>query len=662
MVRRTFDAHAELYCRRHHGPSSRLGAAIGKAQGTVSVPLPNSREHTVPHDLAIFLLAFSLFLVVRSWPFSELYANGAQLHVQTFNVRDYGAKGDSRVSTSGSMEKGSSTLICLDCSLSENDIGKKVYVYGASSAPYALSLDSTIRGVPSPTSAILEGPATQSTSGALVQLVGTNDTKAILAGRAAACAAATASNPAVLLFPRGGVYTLNGRVIEPCSNLRVTGSGTILQVNLNAGRATGQGAPVIVFPGSPTGRFCNGGIMTAESNVLRYGSQGDKPCNFTPADVGSRVVVAYAGQDYLPLYATIKNYVSNTQVNLDRPARTAVPVTNSGFGKVGTLVEIAATPIENVEIDHLTLMNVTTAYPPGRTLGIGIVALGADSSSVKQGVRVHDLTVMTASINCLGGNNGVLDQYEFEHNTLIGCADASMYVAGWNSRGSVSNNTIENGDFPGVPAQTIGRVLYTGILVKGASNVTFADNTIRINAILAGIAFGDWPQFRDRVQNNNIAVSAQEKSAIGIEGNTGDHILLTGNRIECQAPQGRGIWFYSKAVSNVEATGNVIRSCQVGIKVDGTGSGVGPASVKLKGNNIYGCREGIRLENVGGINVVENNRLSGCSGDLPWLVLDSQAGSVTYFTADNVTDDTNPMRPKFDSSVRRLPTSETSPR
>jgi parallel beta-helix repeat protein len=268
---------------------------------------------------------------------------------------------------------------------------------------------------------------------------------------------------------------------------------------------------------------------------------------------------------------------------------------------------------------------------------------------------------MTASINCLGGINGVLDQYEFKHNTLIGCADASMYVAGWNSRGIVSNNTIENGNFPGLPAQTIGRVLYTGILVKGASNVTFAYNTIRINAILAGIIFGDWPQFRDRVQNNNIAVFAQGKSAIGIEGNTGDHILLIGNQIECQAPQGRGIWFYSKAVSNVEATGNVIRRCQVGIKIDGTGSGVGPASVKLKGNNIYGCREGIRLENVGGINVVENNRLSGCSGDLPWLVLDSQADSVTYFTADNVTDDSDPIPPKFDQSVRRLPTGAGSP-
>jgi hypothetical protein len=645
------------------GPGSGLGAAIGKAPGMVSVSLPKSRERTVPHELAIILIlvAFSLFLIVRPWPFSQLYANDAQIQAQTFNVKDYGAKGDSRVSTSGSMENGSFTLMCPDCSLSNNDIGKKVYVYGASSAPYALSLGSTIRGVSSPTSAVLAGPATQSTSGALVQLVRTNDTKAILAARAAACAAATPSNPAVLLFPTGGVYNLDGKVIEPCSNLRITGSGTILQVNLATGPAAGQGAPVIVFPASSTGRNCTGGTMMPDSNVLRYGSQGDGPCNFTPADVGSRVVVAYADQNYLPLYATIRNYVSNTQVILDRSAQTAVPVTNSGLGKVGTLVEIGATPIANVEIDHLTLMNVSTDYPPGHTLGIGIVAFGADRSSLKQNVRVHDLIVMTASINCLGGINGILDQYEFRHNTLIGCADASMYVAGWNSRGIVSNNTIENGNFPGLPAQTIGRVLYMGILVKGASNVTFADNTIRINAILAGIAFGDWPQFRDQVQNNTIVVSAQGKSAIGIEGNTGDHILLIGNQIECHAPQSRGIWFYSKAVSNVEAVGNVIRSCLIGVKFDGTGSGVGPSGLKLKGNNIYGCREGIRLENVGGINVVENNRLSACSGAVPWLVLDSQASSVTYFAADNATDDSNLMPPRFDQSVRRLPKGTSPP-
>jgi hypothetical protein len=597
------------------------------------------------NNIALVEVTFSLLLVVWPWPLSQLHANGAQIQAQTFNVKDYGAKGDSRVSMLGAMENGSFTLMCPDCSFRNEDVGKQVYVYGAT----------TIREVPSPTSAILAAPAMQFTSGALVQLVGTNDTRAILAARAAACAAATPSNPAVLLFPTGGVYTLNANVIEPCSNLRVTGSGTILQVNLNAGSALGQGAPVIVFPGSSTGRFCTGGTMSPDSNVLQYGSQGDRPCNFTPADVGSPVVVVYAGQDHLPLYATIKNYVSNTQVNLDRPAQTAVPVTNSGFGKVGTLVEIGTTPIANVEIDHLTLMNVTMAYPPGATLGVGIVAFGANTSSVKQNVRVHDLTVMTASINCLGGVNGVLDQYEFRQNTLIGCADASMYVAGWNSRGIVSDNTIVNMNFPGLAPNAIGRVLFTGILVKNASNVTFANNTIHIDTVEGGILFGDWPQFHDQVQNNTITLSSPGRTVVGIGGNTGDHILITGNQIECQAPLGRGIWFYSKAVSNLEVTGNAIRNCPEGIRVDGTGSGVGPAGLKLKSNNIYGCREGVRLEHLGGVNVVENNKLSGCSRDLPWLVRDSQSGSVTYFTADNATDDSNPTRPKFDQSVRLLP-------
>jgi len=615
-----------------------------------SVSLCKSPARMVRHVLAVILVVSSLVLAARPRPLAHIYRDGAQLPAQTFNVKKYGAKGDSRVSTRGSMDSGSATLMCPGCTFTNADVGRTVYIYGASSAPYALSLGTTIRGVLSSSSAILATSATQSTSSALVQIVGSDDTRAILAARDAACAAATPSNPAVLLVPSGGVYTLDGTVIEPCSNLRITGSGTILQVNLAAGSAAGQGGPVIVFPGSSTGRFCTGGTMRSGSNLLRYGSQGDRPCNFTRADVGSGVVVVYASQNYLPLYATIRNYVSNTQVLLDRSAQNAVPVTNSGFGKVGTLVEIGATPIQNIEIDHLTLMNVSTAYPPGRTLGVGIVAFGADSSSFKQNVRVHDLTVVTASINCLGGNNGVLDQYSFEHNRLIGCADASMYVAGWNSRGTVSNNTIENVHFPGLAPNAIGRVLQVGILVKGASNVTFANNTIHIDTGEGGIMFGDWPQFRNQVQNNIITLASPGNVVVGIAGNSGDHILLTGNQIECQAP-GRGIWFYSNAVSNIEATGNVIRNCTAAIKFDGTGSGVGPVGLKLKGNYIYQCGDGIRLESVGGVNVVENNKLSGCSG-LPWIVVGSQSGSATYFTPDNATD--NATLPKFDNSVHRL--------
>jgi hypothetical protein len=624
------------------------------------VSLPKVPERT----LTFIVLGFTVFLIVLCYSVFQLHADVPQRPAHTFNVKDYGAKGDSRVSTRGSMEYGSSILMCPDCSFTSNDVGKKVYVYGSSSAPDALSLGTVVRGVLSPTLATLAAPSGQSTSAALVQLVGTDDTEATLAARNAACIAATASNPSVLFFPAGGVYTLNGKVIEPCSNLRITGSGTILQININAGSAAGQGSPVIVFPGSSTGRFCTGGTMTAGSNILRYGSAGDTPCNFTRADVGTGVVVSYADRNYLPLYTEITKYVSKTQVMLGRPAQTAVPVTHSGLGRVGTLVEINGSPITNVEIDHLVLMNVSTAYPPGRTLGIGIVAFGADSSSFKRNVRVHNVTVMTASINCLGGNNGVLDEYEFQQNTLIGCADASMYVAGWNSRGNISRNTIQNVNFPGLAPNTMARMLQMGILVKNASNVIFADNIVNIDTGEAGMMFGDWPQFLNQVQNNTIRLTSPGNAVVGIGGNTGDHLLLRGNQIECRAAVGKGIWFYSNAVSNIEATGNVIRNCTAGIKFDGTGSGLGPANLKLKGNYIYGCGDGIRFENVGGRNVVENNKLSGCSGNgFPWFVVGSQTGSVTYFTMDNDTDTTHATTSaKFDNSVHRVPIGASVPR
>lgn len=618
-------------------------------------PVAGSVVHVTPrteHLHAVFSGIVLIGLTVVSTLSCAYITRSQETH--TFNVKDYGAEGDSRVSNQGRISAGSKTLSCSDCAFTSADVGKKVYVYGASAARHALSLGSNIQAVTSSTTAVLANVATNTTKNALVQIVGHDDTRSIVAASRAACRAATSSAPAVLTFPAGGVYTLIGEVIEPCSNLRITGPGTILQAKVSEDRAAGQGTSVIVFPRSRKGRVCQGGTMDAGSEVLRYGKQGNQPCNFNPADVGSTAVVVFAGENYLPLYARIKEYISDTEVILDQAAGTSVPVTTFGLGKVGTVVEIGVSPITNVEIDHLTLMNVTTAYPPDRALGIGIVALGADALSVKRWVRVHDLTVITASINCLGGINGVLDDYSFQRNTLIGCADAAIYVSGYSSRGEISNNTIDNIEFPGVPPEVIGRVLQMGILVKDTSNVSFVHNTIRINTGEAGIMFGDFPQFFDQVYGNTITVSSKSNAVLGIGGNTGEHLLLLGNNIECQAARGKGIWFYSQAVKDLEAVRNVIRNCTAAIKFDSTGGDLGPADLELVENSIHGCRDGIRLEEVGGINKIFGNDLKGCAGaGVPWLVTGSQNGSVTYFTADNATD--NSASPRWDESVHQLP-------
>ena len=589
---------------------------------------------------------------------STAHAMHSNQHAASFDVRRYGAKGDSRLSSQGLIAAGSNVLRCVDCSFSAADTGRKIYIYGASNAPEALSLASSIRAVTDPATATLADAATQSTSGTLVQIIGFDDTKAVLLARNAACrTGATGSDFVSLLFPPG-VYAID-KQIEPCSNLRLTGGGTILRTTVMQGAAAGQGSSVIVFPRSPTGRWCGGGTMTPGSNVLTYGPQGDRPCNFSPADVGSRVVVQYAGPKYLPLYASIAKYVTPTEVILDQPAATPVPVTNSGFDKVGTFLQIGTTPITHVEIDHLTLMNVSTAYPEHATLGVGIVAFGADPSSFKQNVRVDNVKILTASINCLGGNNGFLDQFWFANNTLTGCADAAMYVAGFNSRGLVANNEIENIDFPGLPPQVIGRVLHTGILIKNASNVTFENNTININAIQAGIVFGDHPQFLDRIENNHIKVMAQYRAALGIKGNTGKQLVISGNHIECHGQTSLGVMFYSNAVSDVEVTGNDIQNCGNGIKFEARNSQLGPSSLKIKNNYIAHCQDGIRFEHVGGVNALEDNTLSGCAG-IPWLVMDSQKGSITYFSADNLTLG-NGNVPFFDHSVKRLPKGGKAP-
>jgi hypothetical protein len=259
---------------------------------------------------------------------------------------------------------------------------------------------------------------------------------------------------------------------------------------------------------------------------------------------------------------------------------------------------------------------------------------------------------MTASVNCLGGNNGFLDQFWFESNTLIGCADAAIYVAGWSSRGVVSNNTIENVDFPGLSPEIIGRVLHTGILVKNTSNVVFENNTININAIQAGINFGDHVQFLDRVQNNQINVTAQYHAALGIEGNNAQQLVISGNQIECHGQQSLGVLFYSNAVKDVQVTNNEIRNCNNGIKFEARHTGAGPTNIKVTSNDIITCQDGVRFEGLGGVNVMEDNHLHGCAG-LPWLVMDSQNGSITYFSAGSATGGSEKL-PFFDRSVKRV--------
>src|ERR1700674_3559805 len=114
--------------------------------------------------LVVIVLALNLLLAARSWSLSSLYTNGPQLPPQSFNVQDYGAKGNSsHVSTRGSMNSGSATLTCPDCYFSNADVGKKVYIYGASSAADALSLGSNIQSIQSSTSATLATPATRTT-------------------------------------------------------------------------------------------------------------------------------------------------------------------------------------------------------------------------------------------------------------------------------------------------------------------------------------------------------------------------------------------------------------------------------------------------------------------------------------------------------------------
>ncbi|MBV9765048.1 MAG: hypothetical protein JOZ48_09415 [Acidobacteriaceae bacterium] len=323
------------------------------------------------------------------------------------------------------------------------------------------------------------------------------------------------------------------------------------------------------------------------------------------------------------------------------------PAVNQTDGLPVLLIGVRGTRTSNIEIDHLRLTNAGTEIH-NSVNGNGIITFV--DGAIADNYKLHDLRVETSS-RC-GINSGAISNgYEIYENYVEGGLHG-FYIAGDGTNGYIHDNHLVNTRYLRHQFNS------EGIAIKNQKNCRIIHNTVE--GYRWGILIPDWPSKHVSVDNNTVTVSSEAGNVLGIAGNNGSEIVISNNQVECQS-RGMGLWFYTNRLSNIEATRNTIKNCLTGIKFDGTATGTGPANLKLKENAISGCTDGIRMESVGGVNVVQTNKQTGCSG-MPWLVTSSPNGTVTYFSQDNTFENTARPKSSFDGSVRQVQKSEIPPR
>jgi hypothetical protein len=165
------------------------------------------------------------------------------LHITDFDVRNYGAKGDTRYVTDAVLTNTSTTVTSATAAFTAADVGKVVYAI-EDTVPGTVRLPvGTIVTVNSATSITASIAATLDDTGAWLVL-GTDDTTAIQAAAAAAFAAVGKT----LYFPAGGYM-----ITAPIGDFR-----TEVQPEKSAPSIVGEGSGVTQFFLHPSFAFTNG--------------------------------------------------------------------------------------------------------------------------------------------------------------------------------------------------------------------------------------------------------------------------------------------------------------------------------------------------------------------------------------------------------------------
>lgn len=144
------------------------------------------------------------------------FTNSGKVKQTVYNVRDYGAKGDTNSTLDGAITSGTAILTSATASFTTSDVGKLVSVRGAGSGGTTLS--STVQSFTNSTTVVLTNNALTTVTGAILYY-GSNDTSAIQAA-----INAIPSNGGCLFFP-GGRYLITTGLNITGQNIHVEGQG-----------------------------------------------------------------------------------------------------------------------------------------------------------------------------------------------------------------------------------------------------------------------------------------------------------------------------------------------------------------------------------------------------------------------------------------------------
>jgi hypothetical protein len=508
-----------------------------------------------------------------------------------------------------------------------------------------VALYTSISSVIAPSTVVLAAPATQTVTSAMVQIVGhTDNYRPIQNTVSAACAKATPTNPSTVSFP-AGTYGHAGSIAIPngCShlNLVATGRVVLLDTTILSNNPTkpgfGQGATVLALGyytarGRGTNLLTNKTSISSGSNILKCGSG----CSFTVADIGQPLYLQYAGPSGLPLWTTITGVSGSPgggvypAVILANNAQTSLPLTPQGIA--GPAVVFGYQVMQDIDIGGINFQNIGFWFHPGfTTIGIPLVALGADAQVVKQGLKFHDSTLVSATNGCIA-NNGPNDQFLIENITCLGMTDVAFYMSGFHSNGTVKNTIVDNTQYP-FPKTA----LTEAFLLKGNSNTSIESPVVRCHCLVHLFNVGDYANFNNTISGADLNGEGSTPGGIVSNIATGLAILnakivgINGNALRFDSP-------FAGGIKNVTITGaNVFNITGGGIWLnDDSGTGHGASNITFQNNEMQVSGNAINAQNVEGTNHWSGNQLINVpsSSSAAWQIIQGKSGSKNFVSSN----------------------------
>jgi hypothetical protein len=506
-----------------------------------------------------------------------------------------------------------------------------------------VALYTTIKSVVNASTVVLAAPASETVSSAMVQIAGATDNlETVQKTINQACSAASQANPSTVLFP-AGIYGMHGTLLIPdgCSYINWTAQGQVVLLDTAIVGADptqskfGQGASVLAFADVKALGRAIASYNTrigAGSNLLQCPA-----CSFRTADVGQPLYLEYGGASHLPLWTTISG-VSGSPVNgvypavtLAQNAQTTLPLPVEGLG--GPLVVLGYKVMRNIDIGGMAFHNIGYWFHPGfTTLGEPLIELGSVTQAVKQGVRFHDSTLISATNGCFG-NNGPNDQYTMENITCLGMSDTAFYLSGANSNVTIDNVVVDNTQYP--VAKT---ALWQAFLIKSVSHVLINKATVRCNCISFLINIGDYANFDVTIEN--VDLNGERTTPVGIESNlTSGLTVLNATIQDIVGNVFRLDNSYVGSINGVTITGTNASNSGGGIWInDGTGTGHGPSNITFENNNMQVSGNGINAQKVEGTNRWSGNQLTSSppSFSAAWQIFQGLSGATNYVQSETV--------------------------